>query len=968
MAARNEQHHPTLIHLDDYAPPAWRVDRIALEFDLGIDATTVLARLHLRCDASEPDTLRLDGEGLELLSISLDGQPLPPGAWRQADNQLEVDGARDRSVLETRVRLQPAANTALEGLYLSGSRDAGFLLTQCEAEGFRHITFFPDRPDVLATYTVTLRADRQRFPVLLAGGNPDGAGELENGRHWARFVDPHPKPSYLFALVAGRLDKIERGYTTAEGRDVRLVMWAEPEVIDCCHYAMDALERSMRWDEQAYGRNYDLDVFHVVATQDFNMGAMENKGLNIFNAKYLLADPDTTTDEEYRAVEAVVAHEYFHNWSGNRVTCRDWFQLSLKEGLTVFREQSFSADMNSPALKRIEDVALLRRAQFPEDAGPLAHPVRPAQYSEINNFYTATVYEKGAELVRMLAGRLGQDGFRRGMDRYFAAHDGCAVTLEDFLQALGEANGIDLMPFLAWYAQAGTPHLSAHGRYDAERREYALTLAQRTPAAGNRPAGKPLPLPVKLALFDRHGRMLPLHLAGEPSSAAVTERVVVLEQTEQTFVFGDIGQSPVPSLLRGFSAPVILECAHAPADLALLLTHDPDGFNRWEAGQQLALAAYAALRDGADRAPLSAWCDALASLFGDASLDPALLADLLTPPGEIELSERESPVAPDRIHELRQTLQQHLAARIGNDALHARYRLLASRTTIAIDAASQAQRRLKRRVLELLALLDPALAQSLAYSQYEQAPGMTDRLAALAVLVRSGAAAGRHGTGALPRALCRQCVGAEQVVRGTGATAGRGRAGPGTGAGDRSCLHAQEPQPGAGALRKLRPRQPQRLPSGRRRRLSHAGRAPGQHRRAQSAGSRPAGHRVQRLAAARARSAGVCTGGAGVIGAARLVAQPGRDRRQHAQPLSASPDAPGKAAYTRRRPLGTAPHGRRLGRALMRPGKRPCRCCSPDSPLSRHGGASWRGGHRTRPDQRPAHERTPPARGRRRQE
>ncbi|HEX5304469.1 MAG TPA: M1 family aminopeptidase, partial [Dyella sp.] len=450
--------HPTApIRLRDYAPPAWRVESIELSFELGIDTTEVTARLHLRGDADAP--LRLDGEGLELLSIALDEQPLDAAAWRYADGVLEVHGARDGSVLSTRVRLHPAANTALEGLYLSGSREAGFLLTQCEAEGFRHITFFPDRPDVLTRYTVTLQADRARFPVLLAGGNPDGAGELPDGRHWARFVDPHPKPCYLFALVAGRLQKIERDYVTGEGRAVKLVIWSEANVIDSCHYAMDALERCMRWDEQAYGRHYDLDVFHVVATHDFNMGAMENKGLNIFNAKYLLADPDTTTDDEYKAVEAVVAHEYFHNWSGNRVTCRDWFQLSLKEGLTVFREQQFSADMNSVALKRIEDVALLRRAQFPEDAGPLAHPVRPAEYREINNFYTATVYETGAELVRMLAGRLGAAGFRRGMDRYFAAHDGRAATIEDFLAALGEANGTDLTPYLAWYGQAGTPRL-----------------------------------------------------------------------------------------------------------------------------------------------------------------------------------------------------------------------------------------------------------------------------------------------------------------------------------------------------------------------------------------------------------------------------------------------------------------------------------------------------------------------------
>ncbi|GAA0692034.1 aminopeptidase N [Dyella marensis] len=737
MSARDQLSAPT-IRLSDYRAPAWRVERVELEFDLGIDVTEVSSRLLLRRDPAQDEPLRLDGEGLELLSIALDGQPLDAGRYRQNEGELEVDGARDGSVLETRVRLQPARNTALEGLYLSGSRESGFLLTQCEAEGFRHITFFPDRPDVLARYTVTLRADKTRFPVLLAGGNPDGAGEMPDGRHWARFVDPHPKPSYLFATVAGRLEKIEHDYRTTDGRDVKLVIWSEANVIDRCHYAMDALERSMRWDEQAYGRHYDLDVFHVVATHDFNMGAMENKGLNIFNAKYLLADPDSTTDDEYRAVEAVVAHEYFHNWSGNRVTCRDWFQLSLKEGLTVFREQQFSADMNSPALKRIEDVALLRRAQFPEDAGPLAHPVRPAQYSEINNFYTATVYEKGSELVRMIAGRLGEQGFRRGMDLYFSRNDGRAATIEDFLGALGEANGIDLSPYLAWYAQAGTPRLRASGRYDAMRREYALTLAQHTPPTPGQAEKRALPIPVKLALFARDGRMLPLHVDGHPQSGA-TELVVVADKAEQQIVFRDVDAAPVPSLLRGFSAPVILEGMDAAADLALLLRHDADGFNRWQAGQQLATCAYEALREHGGGEAVEAWSGALAGLFAEDGVDPALLADLMTPPGEVELAEREREADPQRIHAMREQLQRRLAERLGAEAILARYQALSARTSEKLDAASQAQRRLKRRMLDLLALLDTPRAQALAEQQYERAPGMTDRLAALAVLVRTGA-------------------------------------------------------------------------------------------------------------------------------------------------------------------------------------------------------------------------------------
>jgi aminopeptidase N len=725
------------IRLRDYRRPAWTVHAVELDVDLGIDTTEITSRLTLRRDATQALPLRLDGEGLELLAISLDGRALAPSDYRYDNSVLEVAGAHDGSVLVTRVRVQPAANTALEGLYLSGPRESGFLLTQCEAEGFRHITFFPDRPDVLARYTVTLRADRERFPVLLAGGNPDGSGELPDGRHWARFVDPHPKPSYLFALVAGRLESIQRDYVTADGRTVKLVIWSEANVIDRCHYALDAVERSMRWDERSYGRNYDLDVFHVVATHDFNMGAMENKGLNIFNAKYLLADPDSSTDEEYRAVEAVVAHEYFHNWTGNRVTCRDWFQLSLKEGLTVFREQQFSADMNSPSLKRIEDVSLLRRTQFPEDAGPLAHPVRPAEYREINNFYTATVYEKGSELVRMLAGRLGQDGFRRGMDLYFERHDGQAATLEDFLAALGDANDIDLMPYLLWYAQSGTPRLHAKGEYDATRHEYTLTLSQQTRITPAQPEKIPVPIPVKLALFDQHGSMLPLHLDDQPVEV---EKVVVVDQPSQRFVFRNISSAPVPSLLRGFSAPVVLECDYTPAELALLLTHDADGFNRWEAGQQLAALAFDNLHGAADGSACKAWCDALAALFENPTIDDALLADLLTPPGEIEFADRQSEVDPAKIHAQRQDLQRRLAQRIGATALHDRYQTLSTGTNQQLDARSQAQRRLKRRVLELLALIEASQAHALAARQYDTAPGMTDRLAALGVLVRDRAA------------------------------------------------------------------------------------------------------------------------------------------------------------------------------------------------------------------------------------
>jgi len=723
------------IRLADYRAPDWFVDQVELDFDLGIDYTEVTARLHLRCGSNSGGPLILDGEDLELLSIQLDGHTLAASEYTHADGRLSVPGARDNSTLETRVRVIPAENTALEGLYLSGPPATGFLLTQCEAQGFRRITFMLDRPDVLARYTVTLRADRERFPVLLAGGNADNSGELEDGRHWARFVDPHPKPSYLFALVAGHLEKITRDYTTADGHAVVLNLWAEADAIASCEYAMGALQRAMRWDEQAYGRNYDLAVFHVVATHDFNMGAMENKGLNVFNTSCLLADPETSTDDEYRRVESVVGHEYFHNWSGNRVTCRDWFQLSLKEGLTVFREQSFSADMNSVPLKRIEDVALLRRAQFTEDAGPLAHPVRPPEYREINNFYTATVYEKGAELVRMLAARLGPDGFRRGMDRYFAQHDGEAATIEDFVAALGEPNGIDLSPYLAWYAQAGTPRVNARGEYDAASQRYTLNLAQHTPATPGQDDKQPLPIPVKLALFDHEGRKLPLRLQGE-TQADGDERVIELDADSKRFVFEDIGSAPVPSLLRGLSAPVTLDCDYAPDELAVLLRHDVDGYNRWEASQQLAARAYDAVYGDVAAPPiLRVWTDTLTALFDGTALDNALLAALLTPPGEVVLAERRAENDPDAVHAARERLQTALAQRLGKELLADRYHRLHATSSASLDANAQADRRLKQCVLELLARIDFTAAQTLATAQYTGAANMTERLGALRCLL-----------------------------------------------------------------------------------------------------------------------------------------------------------------------------------------------------------------------------------------
>jgi len=725
------------IRLADYQPPAWRVTHVELKFELGIDATRVHSKLTLARDRAEP--LRLDGEDLELVEARLDGRTLTADDYQLDASGLVIAAARDGSVLELDVRMNPARNSQLSGLYVSGSREHGFLLTQCEAQGFRRITFFPDRPDVLARYDVTLTADRTRFPVLLAGGEQTEAGVLPDGRHFARFVDPHPKPSYLFALVAGHLKKIERAYRTADGHDVMLRLWAEVDAIDRCHYAMDALERAMRWDERAYGRNYDLPVFNVVATHDFNMGAMENKGLNIFNSKYLLADPDTTTDDEYRHIEAVIGHEYFHNWSGNRVTCRDWFQLSLKEGFTVFREHSFCEAMHSRALKRIEDVATLRRVQFPEDAGPLAHPVRPSAYQAIDNFYTATVYEKGAELIRMVAGRLGAEGFRRGTDLYFSRFDGQAVTIDDLLAALGEANGVDLSPYLAWYAQAGTPEVRVHDDYDAAAKRYTLTLAQCIPPTPGQPHKQPLPIPVDLALFAEDGARVSLWLANN-TTAPTDECVLELTTTKQRFVFEGVPAKPTPSLCRGLSAPVRLHFDYAPAQLALLLEHETGGFDRWNAAQQLAAYAFdEAFAQEHPHAAIDAWLDALAQLFtARAETDPALLADLLTPPSELELGVRHAPFDPDAVHTAREALENALAQRLGNALLDA-YRELHADESGDLAQTAAGRRRLKARVLPLLLRLDATHGAELAFAQFDSAKGMTDRLSALSALLRADA-------------------------------------------------------------------------------------------------------------------------------------------------------------------------------------------------------------------------------------
>jgi aminopeptidase N len=721
-------------HREAYRPPAWLVDTVDLDVALGRSETIVTARLALRRNPlGEGGPLCLDGGPLTLLGIALDGQALAPDRYAiGADAALVIADAPDACVLETRVSIAPDRNTELSGLYTSG----GNFYTQCEAEGFRRITFFPDRPDVMSCYSVTITADRDTCPVLLSNGNPAGSGDAGGGRHWARWVDPHPKPSYLFALVAGDLVAVQDSFVTRSGRKVALNIWVRRGDEPRCGHAMDSLIRSMRWDEEVYGLEYDLDVFNIAAVSDFNMGAMENKGLNVFNTKYVLASAETATDGDWQGIETVIAHEYFHNWTGNRVTCRDWFQLSLKEGLTVFRDQEFSADQGSRAVKRIRDVRGLRAAQFPEDAGPMAHPVRPDSYVEIDNFYTPTVYQKGAEVVRLLHTRIGAANFRRGMDLYIARHDNSAATIEDFVAAMQDASGIDLSAFAGWYAQAGTPELSVEDRYDAASRRYELTLRQRTPPTPGQPRKAPLPIPVAMGLLGPNGAALPSRLAGE-SMAVEGTRLLLLEAEAQRFVFEDVPAPPVPSLLRGFSAPVRL-VGMAPERLRFLALHDADPFVRWDSGQQYAtrliLDLVAGYRAGAALGFDEALAEAVLAALAGAETDPAFAAETIALPGEGVIADLMPVADPEAIHLVR----QHLRAEIGRrcaSALQDAYRAWAEPpgALFSADGRSIGRRSLRNTCLGFLAAAGGEGVR-LAAAQFDAATTMTERLAALALL------------------------------------------------------------------------------------------------------------------------------------------------------------------------------------------------------------------------------------------
>ena len=703
---------PVTIHRSDYRPPEWQVPDIALDFALGLDATRVGTALSVVRHADAPTPLTLRGDGLTPLAVRVDGESW--NDWHMEGADLIVDlGDRTHAVVEVDTAIDPAANTQLMGLYASN----GMLCTQCEAEGFRRITFHPDRPDVLSRYKVRMTGDKTAFPILLSNGNCIAKGEGDDGSHWALWEDPWPKPSYLFALVAGDLVVNRDSFTTMSGRKVELGIWVRAGDESRTGHAMQALKDSMAWDERVYGREYDLDLFNIVAVSDFNMGAMENKGLNIFNTRYILADPDTATDLDYDGVQGVVAHEYFHNWSGNRVTCRDWFQLSLKEGFTVYRDQSFSADMGSAPVKRIEDVRLLRAAQFPEDAGPLAHPIRPDSYQEISNFYTATVYNKGAEIIRMMATLLGPQRFRAGTDLYFDRHDGEAATCEDFVRAMEEGGAIDLAQFRRWYEQAGTPRLKL--TLSEDQGQWALDVVQTVPPTPGQPEKLPMMMPLRIAAFDRSG------------GASLPDTLVTLTGATQRIALGAFGARPALSINRGFSAPVIVDFERAPGELAWLAAHDDDPFARYEALQQLMLDTLVAAAAG-NAADHPAVIDAVAQTLRGRGDDPAFVAEAVLLPSEAFIGDQMLTVDPDAIRRERLALQ----AAIGR-ALEDEWRaILAGKAPPATDLSPHAkgERRLRGVALAYLAATGIADIPALVFGVFSDADGMTERQAALATL------------------------------------------------------------------------------------------------------------------------------------------------------------------------------------------------------------------------------------------
>jgi aminopeptidase N len=731
-----KESQPSTIYLKDYKVPPFLIDKTELTFDLDETTTIVTSRLHMRrnpASGKSTEPLVLDGgEDVKLIGLAMDDYALPPEEYRISENKLIITATADQFVLTCETLIEPQNNTSLEGLYRSSS----MFCTQCEAEGFRHITYYLDRPDVMSVFTTTIIADEARYPVMLSNGNQVEKGQTEEGKTFVVWHDPFPKPAYLFALVAGDLAVKNDSFVTQSEREVKLQIFTESHNLDKVDYAMEALKRSMRWDEEAYGREYDLDIFMIVAVDDFNMGAMENKGLNIFNSSCLLASPETTTDDSYLRVEAIVAHEYFHNWSGNRVTCRDWFQLSLKEGFTVFRDQTFSADMHSETVKRVEDVSFLRTAQFAEDAGPMSHPVRPASFIEISNFYTLTVYEKGAEIVRMIHTLLGAEKFRAGSDLYFDRHDGQAVTCDDFIAAMQDSSGVDLTLFKRWYSQAGTPVVTATDEFDSASGTYRLTMKQQTPATKNQPTTLPLHIPVRVGLLDASGNVL----TSEISGGASQEHVLHLESNEQVFEFTGLTSKPIPSLLRGFSAPVKLHYDYSTADLLLLMSSDSDGFNRWSAAQQIAVNELTALIKqsiAGDALTLdSQLVQGFKALLSDKSLEPAMVALILTLPSQAYLSELANPIHPAAIKEARQYLKALLANALSGEfeRLYNKHNIQGEYQATAEDIA---HRSLKNIALSYWVETNSDQAHQATFEQFQTANNMTDQFSALSIAVHS---------------------------------------------------------------------------------------------------------------------------------------------------------------------------------------------------------------------------------------
>ncbi len=741
----NTETHKT-IRLKDYQPPDYRIETMNLEFDLDESRTRVKSLMtvvcnHDRCEGIHP--LVLNGRGLALKKIQLDGQPLSEHDYKFEAGLLTIIPVPDRFTLEIETEINPAANTELSGLYLSG----GNFCTQCEAEGFRKITFYPDRPDVMARFFTTIVADKKKYPALLSNGNLIDSGDLKDGRHFAKWHDPFPKPAYLFALVAGDLARIRDAFTTLSGRKVDLNIFVQHHNKDKCSHAMESLKLAMKWDEETYGREYDLDTFMIVAVDDFNMGAMENKGLNVFNSKYVLAKPETATDGDFQGIMGVVGHEYFHNWSGDRVTCRDWFQLSLKEGFTVFRDQHFMEDMTSRGVKRIGDVNILRTYQFREDSGPMAHPVRPDSYVEINNFYTLTVYNKGAEVIRMLRTTLGSAGFRQGTDLYFSRHDGQAVTTDDFVKAMEDANSVDLSQFKLWYTQAGTPELSVTRRYDAGTKRYELTFQQTCPPTPGQPEKKPMHIPVAVGLLGKDGKDLALKLATPPKpplakggDGGVSSLVLELQKPEETFVFTDVPAEPVPSVLRHFSAPVKVKLDLTDEERLFLMANDSDEFNCWDAGQQLAVRLVLDLvKDFQQGKPLvvdNLFIDAFKKTLESEMRDKAFQAFALMLPAETYLADFMAVIDPEAIHEARRSVQETLAA-VLKDSFLAVYRANEDSGPYRPDQESIGKRSLKNTCLAYLTELEDSDIRDLCVKQFKTAGNMTDSLAALANLANA---------------------------------------------------------------------------------------------------------------------------------------------------------------------------------------------------------------------------------------